>query len=284
MEEFFFEVCLLPKAQALNFTDYLNTINIKAHCKDSINGKWLVYVNTQEDVYKAKRELFSYAQSPYAKRYVQASWQRRRTIAKDRELGLGFFRALNWDPFSFTSIIEIICVLFFICQLFFQNQMLDYFSLTKYIELSKPWEYYRLISPAFLHFGIVHIAFNLVMWESLARPIEHNLGKVKLFSVFVSVVLISNVLQLAFLPPYAVFGGLSGAVYGVIGFAGILSSNKNFAYRLNIPRGLLSVSIIFVLLGFEINDSLANFCHLGGLVVGVMLGLFEIYRNHKNKA
>ena len=54
MEKIFFEVCLLPKAQALNFTDYLNTINIKACCKESINGKWVVYVNNQDDVYKAK--------------------------------------------------------------------------------------------------------------------------------------------------------------------------------------------------------------------------------------
>lgn len=282
MEKIFFEVCLLPKAQALNFTDYLNTINIKACCKESINGKWVVYVNNQDDVYKAKRELFLYVQSPYAKKYVQASWKCRRTIAKDKELGLGFLRALNWDPFSFTSIIEIVCILFFICQFFFQEQMLHYFSLTKYIDISKPWEYYRLLTPAFLHFGLIHITFNLVMWEALARPIENTFGKVKLFSVFISVVFISNILQLVFLSPNTVFGGLSGAVYGVIGFAGILSSNKNFADRLNIPHGLLSVSIIFVLLGFFINDSLANFCHLGGLVVGIILGLFEFYRYNKH--
>lgn len=278
MADFIYEVCLLPRQQALTFSDYLNSIGIPSQCKAGAGANWIVSVSTQDDVYKAKRELFTYVESPYAKRYAQASWQSQRKVKREKVLGSGFFRAFNWDPLSLTSIIEIICVVFFVGQFLFPREMLVYFSLTQYLDFSTPWEYYRLLTPCFLHFGIFHIAFNLVMWEALARPIERTFGKARLFTLFFAVGIISNVLQLAFLDPNAVFGGLSGVVYGVIGYAGILSYHESFAYRINIPRGLLSVSILFVLLGFVITDTLANFCHLGGLIVGVLLGMFELYR------
>ena len=74
MADFIYEVCLLPRQQALTFSDYLNSIGIPSQCKAGAGANWIVSVSTQDDVYKAKRELFTYVESPYAKRYAQASW------------------------------------------------------------------------------------------------------------------------------------------------------------------------------------------------------------------
>ncbi len=220
IDDFIYEVCLLPREQALTFTDYLNSLGIKAKARAGIGHKWFVCVSSEYDVSRAKIELFRYAQSPYAKRYAKASWEQGHKPENIKEFKSLFSCFINWNPFSFTSIVEIICILFFILELLIEREMIFLFSLTKFIDLSRPWELYRLISPCFLHFGFLHIAFNLVMWEFLARIIEKNFGTVKLFGLFLGVGLLSNIFQLAFTPQNVVFGGLSGVVYGLIAYAG----------------------------------------------------------------
>ena len=121
----------------------------------------------------------------------------------------------------------------------------------------------------------MHIAFNLVMFEAMARPIERFFGKSKLFSLVVSIGLLSNVLQYCFIDGNTVFGGLSGVVYGVIAYCALVSKSENVPDGFFIPKGLLAVSIIFIGLGF-IFSGIANLCHLGGLVVGLVWGLVDL--------
>ncbi|HAH71488.1 MAG TPA: hypothetical protein DCL74_07425 [Succinivibrionaceae bacterium] len=155
--------------------------------------------------------------------------------------------------------------------------MLETFSLTRMQDFSWPLDVYRLLTPVFLHFGIMHIAFNLVMWEAMARPVERYLGKTKLFSVFIGVSLISNVLQFAFMPYNGIFGGLSGAVYGVIAYMGTLSRRDDCPEGFYFPKGLIAVSAVFIVFGF-FSSGTANICHLGGLLLGLVLGYLDLKR------
>lgn len=183
----------------------------------------------------------------------------------------------GWQLFSFTSLVEILCIGFFAAQLINGQVMLSFFSLNHVQGLStdRPWEFYRLITPAFLHFGLFHIAFNLVMWEALARPLERTVGAFKTIFLFIAVALVSNMLQYGFLSYNMVFGGLSGVVYGFIGYMGIITRRRDVPYSLQFPRGLLAVSVIFIAAGFFINGGLANMCHLGGLLTGALVALFD---------
>ena len=91
------------------------------------------------------------------------------------------------------------------------------------------WEtrdYYKLFTPALVHFSLMHIAFNLIMFEALGRPIENTFGSVKMFSLVVGIAAISNVFQYIFTSDQAVFGGLSGVVYGLIGYSAVISLMK----------------------------------------------------------
>lgn len=281
VDDFIYEVCLLQREQALTFADYLNSLGIKAKAIPGSGHKWFVCVSNEYDLRKAKIELFRYAQSPYAKRYAKASWEQAHKPENVKEFRSFFFNFINWNPFSFTSIVEIICVLFFILQLLIEREMILLFSLTNFIDLSRPWELYRLISPCFLHFGFLHIAFNLVMWEFLARSIERYFGTVKLFSLFLGVGLLSNILQLSFTPQNVVFGGLSGVVYGLIAYAGTLTTLKKESNFLGIPKGLLTVSFMFIGFGFFF-DGIANLCHLGGFALGLLLGYIDYIRLKKS--
>jgi GlpG protein len=117
-------------------------------------------------------------------------------------------------------------------------------------------QYWRLLTPAFLHFGWLHIVFNsLWLWELGAR-IERRLGSVHMLGLFVCIALVSNGCQFAFGGP-SIFGGMSGVVYGLLGFS--------FAGAL-----LLCSAGVVEVLGF---GAIANAAHVAGLLSGALLGV-----------
>ncbi|MDY6321811.1 MAG: rhomboid family intramembrane serine protease [Succinivibrio sp.] len=269
-----FEVCLLPRDKALTFADHLCAMGIAAKAEPGLSGHWKVVTESADDAARAKRELLKFAGSPFDSSFTQASWEKGGRDPQFKFVKPRLFGMLAWDPFTVTSAIEILCLLFFAGQLINEPWMLSVFSLNRMQGPELPWGAYRLLTPAFLHFGIIHIAFNLVMWEALARPVERVMGPAKLLVLAVSVALISNVLEYAALPYEGVFGGLSGVVYGIIGYLGVVSRRPDAPPALGFPRGLLAVSVIFILFGF-LTGGIANFCHLGGLALGLLWGLWD---------
>ncbi|MGN0901838.1 MAG: rhomboid family intramembrane serine protease [Succinivibrio sp.] len=276
IDDFTFEVCLLPREKALAFCDYLNSKGTKAKVKECYSGHFGVYVTNSFDLTRAKQELLSYAQSPYSRAFTEASWAKGRTVKSEKYLRQGLI------PFAFslsslTTIIELICVLVYLLSFGFKDYIYAYLALSRLdtFSVSQPLNYIKLITPVFVHFTILHIAFNLVMFEALARPIERELGRVKLFSLCLGIAVVSNILQYVFMTGYGVFGGLSGVVYGLIGYMGILSRRENLPKGLFIPKGLLAVSIVFIAFGFFMSG-IANLCHLGGVLVGIILGYIDL--------
>jgi GlpG protein len=137
-------------------------------------------------------------------------------------------------------------------------------------------QYWRLITPAFLHFGWLHIVFNgLWLWE-LGSRVESVLGSLNMLALFLVVAMVSNGSQYAFGGP-GLFGGMSGVVYGLLGFCWVAPLLQ--------PRWKIQpapVIVIFMIgwlvaclvglvevLGF---GAIANAAHLGGLLCGVFLG------------
>lgn len=144
----------------------------------------------------------------------------------------------------------------------------------KNIDLSEPW---RLWTPMFLHFDLVHIAFNaLFVWVFGAR-IERVMGSWH-FIVFVAVVgVIANLGQLMW-ESNPRFGGMSGVNYGFIGYIWL---RQMFAPHpmLVFPKALIPMLLVMLLLGtfgvldFFIQGQVANAAHVTGLLVGVSWGL-----------
>ena len=138
-------------------------------------------------------------------------------------------------------------------------------------------QWWRLITPMFLHFSIAHLAFNSLWIYILGKQIEKIDGKL----IFLILVLFSSVLS-NFLQFYWVssnlFGGLSGVIYGLIGYCMINEMDSPYQ-RYDIPPALYLFMIIWMLLGFlGLLDlfgfgSVANFAHLGGLVSGIAFAI-----------
>lgn len=141
---------------------------------------------------------------------------------------------------------------------------------------SQGGQYWRLITPAFLHFGWLHIVFNsLWLWELGAR-VERVMGSLNMLGLFLVIALVSNSAQYLFGGP-AIFGGMSGVVYGLLGFCWVGAQvQPRWAFK---PRpaimlfmvGWLVVCVLGVVevLGF---GDIANAAHVGGLLSGAALG------------
>ncbi len=138
-------------------------------------------------------------------------------------------------------------------------------------------EWWRLVTPIFLHFGLLHLAMNALWYWELGRRIEFRQGGLMLVLLTLVFAAGSNLVQYAWTGP-ALFGGLSGVLYGLLGHCWLFQwLAPNPAYRM--PRGVVAMMLIwlvicltgvFDLLGF---GSIANGAHVGGLVLGCLTGL-----------
>jgi len=138
-------------------------------------------------------------------------------------------------------------------------------------------EWWRLVTPIFLHFGVLHLAMNALWFWELGRRIEFRQGGLMLLLLTLVFAAGANLVQYAWTGP-ALFGGLSGVLYGLLGHCWLFQwLAPNPAYRM--PRGVVAMMLIwllicltgvFDLLGF---GSIANGAHVGGLVLGCLTGL-----------
>jgi len=138
-------------------------------------------------------------------------------------------------------------------------------------------QWWRLVSPMFLHFSFAHLAFNCLWIYILGEKIERIDGSLTFISIVIFTAVSSNSLQY-FWNGSSLFGGLSGVIYGLIGFCMIIEMDSSRDIY-DIPPGLYMFMIIWMILGFmgvlELFGfgSVANFAHLGGLVSGIIFAM-----------
>jgi rhomboid protease GluP len=78
-------------------------------------------------------------------------------------------------------------------------------------------EWWRLGSALFLHFGVIHLALNLLaLWDS-GQLVERMYGHAHFTGIYFTSGLAGNLLSLATTEGSAVSGGASGAIFGVYG-------------------------------------------------------------------
>ena len=105
---------------------------------------------------------------------------------------------------------------------------------------------WRWLSPAFLHFGWLHLVFNCLWLFAVGRLIEWRSGS-EFILVFLASALAGNALQW-FMGDWR-FGGLSGVVYGVVGYVWLWDRLRADKYA--VPPVYLGISLFFLLILFE---------------------------------
>lgn len=138
-------------------------------------------------------------------------------------------------------------------------------------------EYFRLITSAFLHIGILHLLFNSFAFMYIAKFVEDNYGALKMFAVFIFTALIASIFSIItaiFTNSILISAGASGGIFGLTGLLLGNTFRKNtYNYDLGLDRTRLLMFIgLNLVIGLSI-PGIDNSAHIGGLISGFILGL-----------
>ncbi|KAF2140704.1 uncharacterized protein K452DRAFT_200449, partial [Aplosporella prunicola CBS 121167] len=136
-----------------------------------------------------------------------------------------------------------------------------------------PNQWYRFITPIFLHAGLIHIALNMLMQLTIGRDMELLIGSVRFALVYFASGIFGNVLGANYAANGMPSTGASGALFGLIGLT-ILDLFYHWGERQSPWKELLFI-MIDVVITFVIGllPGVDNFAHLGGLIMGIGLGI-----------
>lgn len=130
-------------------------------------------------------------------------------------------------------------------------------------------EWYRLVTAGFLHFGIIHLAFNMLLLYQLGQLLERALGRTR-FGLLYAAGLLGGSLGVLILDANSrsITGGASGAVFGLMAAAAIgLHRQGVNVFSTGIGTTLLlNLFITFAIPGISIGG------HLGGAAAGGICG------------
>ena len=135
--------------------------------------------------------------------------------------------------------------------------------------MSADGEWYRLVTSGFLHFGVIHLAFNMLLLYQLGQLLERSLGRAKFGLLYAAGLLGGSFGAVIFTDnPFAVTGGASGAVFGLMAAAAVGLQRQGvsvFSTGLGTTL-LLNFFITFAIPGISIGG------HLGGAAAGAICG------------
>ena len=144
-------------------------------------------------------------------------------------------------------------------------------------------EYYRIFTCMFLHFGIEHLANNMLVLFVLGSRLERVTGSFKFLAVYLIGGIGGNILSLVMelrSGDYAVSAGASGAVFAVMGaMIYVVLRNKGWLGDLSM-RQILVMAAFSLYFGFT-SSGVDNAAHLGGLAVGFVLAVILYHPRRK---
>ncbi len=138
--------------------------------------------------------------------------------------------------------------------------------------LTKGGQYYRLITCAFLHIGVLHLLCNMYSLFVLGPTIEHFFGKGKFLLIYLFSAIMGSLFSLIFQNDSVVSAGASGAIFGLLGALLYFGFNYRGYVGNRIINQIIPVILINLFIGFT-SSGIDNFAHIGGLSGGVCISI-----------
>ena len=134
-------------------------------------------------------------------------------------------------------------------------------------------EWYRLVTAMFLHGGLIHIAFNMMVLMDLGPMVEEVYGSARFLFLYV-VSGIASFAVSAFAKGLASFSiGASGAILGLIGLLIAITSRRGGLFMKELRSRLISWVVTIFAMGLLFSGLRTdNWAHFGGLAAGFLLG------------
>jgi len=273
------------KRQALAFSDYLRSVGIGNRIEPDVDG-YAILLEQDADSARAQQEVDAFVTDPGNPRYWQVSWQTGQVQAEPvyADASQPPATAGWWQRAGpLTRSVALLCVVVFAAlnlapelvfgALHYPDVVSQGITVATVATVDGQW--WRLLTPAILHFSLMHIAFNLLWWWELGGLIERGQSAVRLLGVSVVIALVSNAAQ--GLQYGSKFGGLSGVIYGLLGYLWMYPLfNPAAGFRLR--KEILWFMLGWLALGYTglidaILGPVSNTGHLSGLLAGMALGV-----------
>jgi GlpG protein len=265
---------LQNESSAKTLADYLVSLDIRNLVEPDAEG-WAVWVYSEDQIEAGRQALSSFLNNPDDGKFRNARQSAAAVEERHRREKAKFDERVRtpdriWassaiGPVTLTLIVASVAV-----------TLLAYLSpgLTYWLYLSLPevrrGEIWRLITPIFIHFNLMHIVFNMWVLRDFGTLVERRRGSMVLVLLVAFIGIGSNLGQYFYGGP--MFGGMSGVLYGLLGYIWLRGQcDPSSGLHLD-PTSLAMMLIWFFLCLMDIIPGAANACHAAGLVMGMIIG------------
>jgi len=171
--------------------------------------------------------------------------------------------------------IVVLCVLVYILQIIPGSEVTSALLYYPPLTALEPW---RMITSIFVHSpgSVLHIVFNMFSLVIFGPILEQALGRVRFLALFLMSGLGGSVAVLLLAPQTPVLGA-SGAIFGLLGAFFVIQRRLGGT---NVQ--LLLVIVLNLAVGFLPGTNIAWQAHVGGLIVGALVGLIFLYSPRGN--
>ncbi|HET8742349.1 MAG TPA: rhomboid family intramembrane serine protease [Gaiella sp.] len=142
------------------------------------------------------------------------------------------------------------------------------------IDLNGDW--YRLVTAMFLHAGILHIAFNMLVLYWLGTIVEQALGTWRFLLVYFVSGLAGSAGALLLTNPLEATVGASGAIFGIMGALLVLE----YVATGTLAGQALTLIVLNLVLTFAFHNNISVGGHIGGLVGGILATFALVHFRH----
>ncbi len=185
--------------------------------------------------------------------------------------------AIHGDPVLVTKILLAANVILFVLQYATSDRLTTRFAMQGFA-VAIDGEWWRLVTSAFLHTGVTHLAFNMLALWFVGSEIEPRLGRWRYLTVYFMSALGGSVLSYAVDSPFQTSVGASGAVFGLFGALFVLMRRLRFDVG-----GIIGLIVVNVVIGFLPGLNINWRAHLGGLIVGTVLTAAMVYAPQRHR-
>ena len=149
-------------------------------------------------------------------------------------------------------------------------------------------QWYRLFTATFMHFGIQHLANNMLLLLLLGQIFERAVGPVRYLGIYLGSGLAGSFLSffyLCLMNKNDIVAGASGAIFGIVGGMIIVVLCNRGSYSGISAKRMLFMAALTLYFGFATAGT-DNVGHLGGLLAGIILtfisyGIGNLIQNRK---
>lgn len=294
------QIATLPEDRARRFADHLLALRIDTRLIAEGDGV-AVWVCDEDQVAQARQELEAFRRDPADTRFRAAPAAPRLPEAEPAAPARPAAEAEGDDESAFpeserlvTIAVIAVCVVAAVATNFGKEEPPATLNLLRIapnvaapsLDAVRAGEVWRLITPVFVHFGVLHLVFNMLALLSLGGRVEVVLGPARLLGLMLLFAVPCNLAEyyldwsfqagLSYDQPHANFGGMSGVLYGLFGYMWVRG-------RLEPDGGLgLPPDTVVILMGWFVlclfgafdtpTTRVGNVAHAAGLLVGAAAG------------